>query len=438
MEIENLYREKFIGSRAIGIDRVDSSNFAKKSESEIELISRKVLSGTYQFTKYKEKLISKGVGKIPRQLSIPTIRDRLTLKIVCQLLFLIFPEAKPALPQERIQKISDEINTGKYSHFIKIDLKEFYPSINHKILLSKIHKRARIPNFKKLILDSLQNPTVPEANTKNKNMNALGVSQGLSISNALAEIFMLDIDENIRKIAPFYLRFVDDIIILTNESPEVICDHVCKILSKSKLNPHRLGLPGSKTQIGDISDGFDFLGYFLNQSNVSIRKSSLFNFEGALVKVFTEYKHRLRSASNLTEKETALKRFRWALNLKLTGCIYKGQRFGWVFYYSQITDLAVLRKIDHTVGMLTKRFAIPNPPKPKRTLKAFFESKRTNKESHSYIPNYDSLNLSKITKFLTEIGFQLGGYSDVNILITFQKMVRRATRSLERDVANLS
>lgn len=436
--IETVYNTKVLGTRAIGLDRVDSNNFAAKNAAEISLISQKVLSGTYKFTKYKEKLISKGVGKPPRQLSIPTIRDRLTLKIICQYLFAIFPESKPTLPQEKIEELRNAIDSGKYTHFIKIDLRDFYPSISHKLLLSKLRKRIRIEPFRKLISDALKNPTVSEGNTKNPEPVLNGVAQGLSISNVLAEIFMLSIDESIRGLAPVCLRFVDDIIILTDSDANQVYEEVYRVLRKNKLNPHPLSAPGSKTKIGKISEGIEFLGYSLRPKTVSIRKSSILSFEGSLVDVFSDYKHRIKNARNISEKETALARFRWSLNLKLTGCIYKNQRFGWIFYYSQINDLSVLRRIDNTIGMLFKRFGIVAPPNPKRALKAFYESKRTDKDSHWYIPNYDSMTTPKMKNFLIEIGQKVEDFPDHEINLAFHRLIRRATRSLEKDIASLS
>lgn len=200
--IEAIYASKLAGTRAIGLDKVSAQIFSAKLLDEVCLISRKVLAGTYNFTKYKEKLISKGAGKSPRQLSIPTIRDRLTLKIICQFLFEIFPEAKPELPQEKVDRLRQAIDAGTYQYFIKIDLKDFYPSINHKLLLSKLYKRVRAPQFRHLVSSALQNPTAAEHHVKAASTSKCGVAQGLSISNVLAEIFMLDIDAEIRAAAP--------------------------------------------------------------------------------------------------------------------------------------------------------------------------------------------------------------------------------------------
>ncbi len=438
VSIAETYVAKLAGTRAIGLDKVSAQNFSAKLVDEVRLISKKVLAGTYSFTKYKEKLISKGAGKAPRQLSIPTIRDRLTLKIICQFLFEVFPEAKPELPQEKVDRLRQAVDAGTHQYFIKIDLKDFYPSINHKLLLSKLYKRVRAPQFKHLISSALQNPTAAEHQVKGASTNLCGVAQGLSISNVLAEIFMMDIDAEIRTVAPMCFRYVDDIIILVDANPDIVCEQVCRILKKSKLNPHPLGAVGSKTQVGLVSSGLDFLGYAIKPKRVSVRRSSITNFEGSLVEVFTEYKHRLRTARTPAEKETALRRFRWALNLRITGCIYKNQRFGWVFYYSQINDLGVLRRLDNTVRKLFTRFGLATPPNPKRLLKAFYESKRTDKQSHWYIPNYDEMTLPKMRAFLIEVGYKAEAFPQEEVLFNFHRLVRYATRSLEKDISNVS
>jgi RNA-directed DNA polymerase len=437
-KIKNIYDIKILGAKTIGLDRVDSKNFEARNAEEIALISRKVLAGNYRFTKYKEKLISKGLGKSPRQLSIPTIRDRLTLKLLCEYLFEVFPGSKPSLPQDKIDKLRKSVDEGLYTHFIKIDLKDFYPSISHKLLISKLRKRVRLDIFKTLIVSALENPTTSDANIKNVSNVKQGVAQGLSISNVLAEIFMLDVDSRIREVTPVFFRFVDDLIVLTDSDPSGAFEKINSILRKSKLNPHPIDAIGSKTKIGKISDGLEFLGYSIKPKKVSVRKSSVINFEGSLVDAFSDYKHRLRDAKNVTEQQTALARFRWNLNLKITGCIYKNQRFGWMFYYSQINDLSILKRIDNTIGMLFSRFKIARPPNPKRLLKTYYESKRTDKESHWYIPNYDSLSIEKKKRFLTEIGQKIDNLPDNEVDFVFHRLIRRATRSLEKDVLSFS
>ena len=433
--VKSTYDTKLLGSRSIGLDRVSAYAFASNHASEVSIISRKVLAATYRFTKFKEKLISKGASKYPRQLSIPTIRDRLTLRVIWDFLFKVFPESKPSLPQKKIAQLREVINSGNFKYFVKIDLRNFYPSISHKLLFSRLYKRVRVAQFHSLMKCALETPTVPESAITNAVSVTEGVAQGLSISNVLAEVFMLDVDEQIRDLSPFYLRFVDDIILLTNEEPRLLCQNVVNALKRAKLDPHPLDAEGSKTQIGEVSAGCAFLGYFLRPQTASVRPGSISSFEGSLVGVFTEYKYRLRRSTKDEERAATLAWLRWTLNLKLTGCNYKNERFGWVFYYSQINDLSSLRRIDHTVSMLLSRFDISTPPNPKRALKAFYESKRTDKGSHFYIPNFDQMSVEAMRQFLSQIGQSVQNMPDAEVGFLFHRLIHRATRSLEKDVA---
>lgn len=411
--------------------------FSIRLPVEVGAISERIIRGDFRFTRYREKLISKGAGKEPRVLSIPTARDRLILKVMSDFLFELFPEARPQLPQEKIARVCSLVNEGGFTSYIKIDLKGFFPSIDHKRLSTKVRKRIRLKAFHELMGQALKNPTVPAGGSGGV-LPKCGVAQGLSISNVLAEIFMLEIDREIQALAPAYSRFVDDIIILTNDDPEMLLKQVISILKKSKLKPHEVSADNSKTKFGHLVEGFDFLGYVIHPNKVSVRQSSIKAFEGALVSVFAEYKYRLRLAKSDIEKSWVETRFRWALNLKLTGCIYKSQRFGWIFYYSQITDSSVLRRIDNTVSHLFNRFKISLPPKPKRLLKSFYESKRVDKSTHRYIPNYDDISMEGRRKFLREVGFDLTGKTESDIFFIFSRMIRRATKSLERDIAHIS
>ncbi|MCE9859984.1 hypothetical protein PTQ47_29280 [Klebsiella michiganensis] len=61
-----VYKEKIKDSGAIGIDRVRPSKLDLTIKNEIKFISKKVHSGNYKFTAYKEKLISKGANSNPK------------------------------------------------------------------------------------------------------------------------------------------------------------------------------------------------------------------------------------------------------------------------------------------------------------------------------------------------------------------------------------
>ncbi|MFT6101015.1 MAG: retron-type reverse transcriptase [Arenicella sp.] len=104
-ELETIFIDNISTSNARGIDNVSAENFEKNLEKKLTTISKKVNQGTYNFTKYKLKLISKGRGKVPRELSIPSIRDRVTLRALCNFLIERFSKSGDTqLPQFVVKK----------------------------------------------------------------------------------------------------------------------------------------------------------------------------------------------------------------------------------------------------------------------------------------------------------------------------------------------
>ena len=78
--LRELYFSSVRFRAAVGIDKINRRAFENNIDENIDIIYRKVRNGTYKFTPYREKLISRGSKKLPRIVSIPTIRDKLTLK----------------------------------------------------------------------------------------------------------------------------------------------------------------------------------------------------------------------------------------------------------------------------------------------------------------------------------------------------------------------
>ena len=81
-QIREIYESKVSLKSAVGMDGIKHYAFKKIIDEEIKLIQSKTQNCSYKFTIYKLKLILKGAQKLPRPLSIPTIRDRLTLRIL--------------------------------------------------------------------------------------------------------------------------------------------------------------------------------------------------------------------------------------------------------------------------------------------------------------------------------------------------------------------
>lgn len=441
--LRRLYNERIKATGAIGIDRIRPARLEPALKVELDVIARKVASGTYTFTAYKEKLISKGQGVPPRVVSIPTARDRIVLRALCEFLGAIFPEAALAMPQVAIDSLSIAMSSGKYAEYIKIDLKNFYPSIPHPVLFRALKKKIRKPEILALLKSAIETPTVPESKgSKGSEPSPVGVPQGLAISNLLAEIVLLAVDAPFKTTSDiWYHRYVDDILILApTGTSKAIADDVVAALTALGLTPHPPGTTGSKSKMGPLTEQFTFLGYEIANGSINIRRESVLRFESSLASIFTAYRHRLLRATAPYEKLAAIALCRWRLNLRITGCVFEGRRLGWVFYFSQITTTERLRAVNRTIETLLRRFSLTGQIRPKSLVKAHYESKRKNKLSHSYIPNFDTMSIAQQREILSLLlgAARIGSLSDKRISDLFRMRISAAVRELEADLSGTS
>jgi RNA-directed DNA polymerase len=431
-------------SGAVGLDRVSPSSFEKSLPKEVGSLCKKIHSGKYIFTRYKQKLISKGAGKNPRIISIPTVRDRLVMRGICDFLSDTFDNITLEIPQVKIAHLKGALESGLYSDYIKIDLTNFYPSINHDRLIKALRKKIRKPEALSLIKKAIETETVAEGpRGKTAGKNILGVPQGLSISNILAEIFIIDFDHHMNKLDEiFYLRYVDDILILCKPGcVETIAANSIDFLKKLELEPHELASAGSgKSSKGKLGLEFDYLGYKVIGDKLSIRTPSIHKFESSIAKIFTTYRYRLIHAKNDPDRTKARDICEWRLNLRITGCIFNGKRLGWVFYFSQINDTTPLRWVDRTIAAFEIRFGLEGKIKAKRTLKTYYEAARTDKATHRYIVNFDGMNIQEKKEVLERyLGvYLLAGVSDEDIERFFRMRISAVVKELEEDLAGIS
>ncbi|MBY3755754.1 reverse transcriptase domain-containing protein [Azospirillum formosense] len=334
--LQYLFEERISKTRTVGRDGVRTSQFADRAIDEVDLISRKVANGTYKFTRYREKLISKGPLKAPRMLSIPTVRDRLTLRALCDFLAEVYPEAVTRKPHDYIKSIKEQlVASDQNAAFLRIDVRDYYPSVNRDLLIKDISKKVRKAEAISLIEKALTTPTFRPGEG--------GVPQGLSISNILANIYLLEFDSVIRKNHKYY-RYVDDILIICksfSHAQDVFNEVKWRLKNERHLECHELG-DGSKSCISNIQRGVDYLGFHLSSSIISVRESSLRKMISGIISLFS----RFRTGAGDAKYDA---KFTWLLNLRITGCRFEGKNYGWMFFFLQSEDTRQLARLDRLV-----------------------------------------------------------------------------------------
>lgn len=424
--LRSVYENKILKSRAIGSDGISHPLFQRNLETEIKLILKKVESGTYKFTPYKQKLISKGANKYPRIVCVPTIRDRLTLRLLNSILVPVFSDAVIRKPHVHIKEIANFLATAPTNKaFVRIDIKEFYPSISREILLTQIRRRIRKPQILNLINGAIktQAQAIPD---KGK-----GIPQGLSVSNILSSINLLEIDRILRRRYP-YFRYVDDMLMIVDQQKSNdVFNTVKHMLFKIGLQCHELDAEG-KSAISSIATGIEYLGFRITNTKVSVRKSSYRKMFENLLAVFTNYKH---APENKKKEKGLILR----LNLKITGFLSEGERYGWLFFFSQINDIQQLARLDQFVASQLKKRGLDRiSPSVKKFVRAYHHI-RFNLNKTKYIPKFDDYDVEKMIEVIADYDGKLpaeirANLSKDQIEEEFKTIVRKQKKILEKDL----
>lgn len=440
--IKRVFVEKIYPKGGKGVDRISVSRFRKEIDREADIISRKCVAGTYKFSPYLEQLISKGRNKKPRVVSIPTIRDKIVLKILTEYLHIHFEQnIARDLPNTVVRKIKNELKAHNQDlNYVRLDLEAYYDSIPHDKLMQTIKDQNNHVPFIKLLSRALSNPTLAANYSiaqRKEAKNLKGVPQGLSISNVLAEIYCSPLDREAEQRALAYFRFVDDIFILCDNaelsniwnSVNSVTNDLGLKINKDKSTPEH--------QSWKVSEGFEFLGYKFCNEKISVKKDSYDRFLHSVIGKITKYRH--------TSPEDQLKnkdKFIEDLNERITGAIDGNKKYGWTFFFSEINDVDVLEKIDLVVKRNINRLTnLSNDEKRsvKRATRAYYEVKHS--PQRGYIHNYNQYNTvaSKLS-YLTKRGLlnAEAQYTDQQINNMFNQEKTKNLLKLERDVSNIS
>lgn len=426
--LTELFTSKIARSQATGKDGTRIGRFSEKLGDETQLIERKVLSDTYQFTTFKERLILRGAYREPRQISIPTVRDRLTLRALCQVLHTYVPKSVGPSPHSLVHEVVSAIRQNSQNQsFVRIDVKNFFPSILHHRLENELSYHGIDERMRQLCMNAIKTPTGDKLSP-----NERGVPQGLSISGALSSLFMLRFDILHQKKRQHFFRYVDDILIIcpTSHAKNEL-KFVSSSLSRRGLKAHAIGTEG-KTEIRPISEGIDFLGYHISIGQVSIRKSSFQRMFKNVLKVITDYRYRRDADKTL-----------FRLNLKVSGCQVDGKRRGWMMFFSQTEDLNQLQFLDRFVKQQLGRVGFPADriTEAKRFVKSYHEI-RFNLDASSYVPNFDTFSqqqkVATIATLTDHTPEEVMAWNIENIDAEFNRLISKEIQGLEQDVGSPS
>jgi RNA-directed DNA polymerase len=263
---------------AAGVDRVTIEMFMDRKEANLNRLSQALQTGTYVPQAVMRTWIPKPGTREQRPLGIPTVSDRVVQNALRHALEPIFERDfaehsygfRPGRSCIDALARVETLLEGGYTHVVDADLKGYFDTIDHGILMERIEEKVSDGRVLNLLRQMLQQGIFEEGATRTPEQ---GSPQGSVLSPLLSNIYLNPLDHLLAEHGFAMVRYADDFVVLCRSRTEA--DAALELI-RSWVTEARLTLHPTKTRIVDaVSEGFDFLGYHFERGYRWPRTKSL-------------------------------------------------------------------------------------------------------------------------------------------------------------------
>lgn len=263
---------------AAGVDRMSVDRFAQARDCYLAELAGALRDGSYRPQPVRRVYIPKGKGQRP--LGIPTVKDRVVqaaLKLVIEPIFEHeFEPRSYGFRQgmgckDALREVDRHLKAG-HLWVVDADLQSYFDTIPHAPLLAKVAKRIADGQVLELVQRFLKQDIMEDMKLWTPTS---GSPQGAVISPLLANIYLHELDVEMREAGLVMVRYADDAVVLCRS-----CEEAESALTRMRawVSANGLMLHPDKTHVGDCrveGQEFEFLGYRFEAGQRWVRKKSL-------------------------------------------------------------------------------------------------------------------------------------------------------------------
>ena len=260
---------------ASGVDRMSVSRFNRARHRILPVLESRLKQKTYRHREVRRVWIPKpGKRNERRPLGIPTVVDRIVQAAVRNGLEPIFEAQfhdhsygfRPGRSaQDALRHVTRTLSAGN-TWVIDADLKAYFDTIDHDVLMDLIHQDVTDRTILNLIRQMLEAGVVEGDGQiiRHQPTTELGTPQGGVISPLLANIYLNDLDHQVNAEAEtVMIRYTDDFMIFcrSEEQAHRVLDQIRQWTERRRLTLHP-----EKTRMVDMSVAgarVEFLGFSL-------------------------------------------------------------------------------------------------------------------------------------------------------------------------------
>lgn len=251
----------------------------KNREENLLMLQKQLQNLTYKTSEYKVYLIHEPKERMIYRL--PYFPDRIVhhavMNILEPILVSVFTRDSYACIKGRgihdgvrrlKRNLSQDVAGTKYC--LKMDIKKFYPSIDHDIMISILQKKIKDKQLMTLLEEIIR--------------SAVGLPIGNYLSQYFANLYLTYLDHYIKEDlqVKYYHRYADDMVLLASTKTELWQHYTAiKVYVNTNL---KLEIKDDYQVFPVEKRGIDFIGYVFFHTHTLLRKSIKQSFARAVSK----------------------------------------------------------------------------------------------------------------------------------------------------------
>lgn len=285
-----LYREALLeafkkvksANGAPGVDGQSCKDFALQLDTNIHTLLIELRGKTYRPSPVKRVEIAKPDGGI-RKIGIPTVRDRVVQQAVKNILEPIFdpgfhPSSYGYRPkrsaQEAIAKATAFMRDYGLEWVVDMDLSKCFDTLDHELIIHALREKVADGSILKLIRMFLESGVL---NSGVLEPTDVGSPQGGVISPLLANIYLDNFDQYMRRKGHRITRYADDIVIF--KGSKAGAENVLEVATEYLEKRLKLTVNQKKTHITSLMQGVPYLGVVIRSRFTQIKGDRLQGFK---------------------------------------------------------------------------------------------------------------------------------------------------------------